>query len=65
MKYFGWRRAELAHLLKWVPAVEQLELFSIGEVDSGVDRRSFVGYLDDEVSVSALEAEARVGSNNH
>ncbi len=27
MKFFGWRRAELATWFKWVPAIEQIEMF--------------------------------------
>ncbi len=48
MKYFGWRRAEFAHWLKWVPESEQLECFP------GVDMGDPSCYLDNEVSVSAL-----------
>ena len=58
--YFGWRRAELAHWLKWVPDVEQVEMFVR---PMGVDMGVPISYLDNEVSVSALEAEARDGDS--
>ena len=36
--YSGWRRAELAHWLKWVPVVEQVEMFeSVGTDVAGVN----------------------------
>jgi len=53
VKYFGWRRAELAEWFKWCADVEQVELFPGWLTGGG---RS--GTLDSEVSVSALEAEA-------
>ena len=61
MKFYGWRRAELAKWLKWVPEVEQMELFVDRRDQEGVDIREDVRYIDNEVSVSASEAEARVG----
>ena len=54
--YFGWRRAELASWLKWVPDVEQFEMFpEVPEEILGVDRDPFQGYLDSTVSVSAKQ----------
>ena len=57
--YSGWRRAELAHWLKWVPVMEQLEIFR-PEDSPGIDTRDDLRYLDIGISVSAAEAEARV-----
>ena len=56
MKYCGWRRAELATWLKWVPVVEQLEFFrgDTPEDFPGLDTMPEEGYIDTLVSVSAL-----------
>ncbi len=61
MMLFGWKRVEgvpLAwDLFQWRPWIEQVELFPARPVggDEGVDRSDSNGYLDTEVSVSALE----------
>jgi len=52
MKYFGWRRAEFSSWLKWVPAVEQLEIF-----DGGLTPGDSDVTLDTMVSVSALDED--------
>jgi len=57
MEYFGWRRAELAHWLKWVPDLEQTELFPMG----GLTRVPSHAILDKVGSVSAPEDGGQSG----
>ena len=58
VKFYGWRRAELNSWLKWVPDVEQFEMFpEVPEETPGVDRHPVQGYLDSTVSVSAKQEQ--------
>ena len=68
MKYFEWRRSPGGSIYYgWLPWIEQVELFggchSKPEDSPGVDDEGVIGYIDNEVSVSALRRDGRyVGS---
>ncbi len=57
VKYFGWRRAEFASWLKWVPEIEQMEMFGIGEVDGGVDRLAPIAAACSDTTAIPSDAE--------
>ena len=63
MRFFGWRQSPVgSYYYCWTPCWEQMEMFgSRGDTEEnvGVDIGPEIRYIDNEVSVSALEAEAK------
>ena len=67
MQYYEWRRSPGGSIYYgWLPWIEQVELFGGRHqlvASPGVDTGGVIGYIDNEVSVSALRRDGRyVGS---